>query len=477
MMLARRLMGAPRARARLPRQLRHLVAFAALGAPVSAWAQAPIARATLSPSGIVTVGQPVTLTVQVFVPSFFQGAPAYPDLDVDDAITIFNDRGTNISERVGRDTWAGQSRTYTIYPQRVGVYEISDISVEVRYRGADGNTSAIARAPAVRFEARIPPEAAGLDYFIAGSLVTLEESFDLRPDTVRVGDAFTRTVTTSVYDALSIVIPPLEIDSIPGIAIYPNQPRVDDTSGERGAQIVGTRVESVTYVMQDEGEFALPAIELAWWDVGAERLRRESVAGTSFVVIANPDLVTEFEVPPDTTLVEADSGPGFTRFSLRDFIVEWAPTFLAVVVLLTLVLRLLRRLGPGLLDRIETSKRTRAESEAKYFGAFRAATRSGDPKETANALMEWLDRRNPKPGPALFGDFANAANDPALDRETRALDASLYGPDVGRGRTQWSAPGFYEAVAKARRKSREAQASSDLPPGGLSPLNPRADVS
>ncbi len=471
-MMVARLRPAPRMLPRLPRQLRHLVAFAALGAPVSAWAQAPIARATLSPSGIVTVGQPVTLTVLVFVPSFFQGAPAYPDLDVDDAITIFNDRGTNISERVGRDTWAGQSRTYTIYPQRVGVYQISDISVEVRYRGADGNTSATARAPSVSFEARIPPEAEGLDYFIAGSRVTLEESFDLRPDTVRVGDAFTRTVTTSVYDALSIVIPPLEIDSIPGIAIYPNQPRVDDTGGERGAQIVGTRVESVTYVMQEEGEFALPAIELAWWDVGAERLRRESVTGTSFVVIANPDQVTEFEVPPDSTLVKADSGPDLTRFSLRDFITRWGPTILAVVVLLMLVLRWVRRLGPQVLDRIEASKRARAESEATYFKAFRKATRSGDPKKTANALMEWLDRRNTKSGPALFGDFARAVNDPALDRETRALDGFLYGPDAGRGRAQWSAPGFYEAVARARGKSREGQSPNDMPPGGLSQLNP-----
>ena len=135
--------------------------------PIAVHGQEPFARSDLTPGSTVTVGQPVTITVSVFVPSFFQGAPAYAELDVDDAITVFNDQGSNLSERIAGQTWAGQSRSYTIYPQRSGGFEITDLSVEVRYRGDSGTVTATATAPSLRFEAYIPPEAAGLDYFIA----------------------------------------------------------------------------------------------------------------------------------------------------------------------------------------------------------------------------------------------------------------------------------------------------------------------
>ena len=119
--------------------------------PVAGVAQDPIARAEVSPAGAVTVGQPVTVTVSVFVPTFFQGPPAYSNLEVDDAFVIFNDRGSNLSQRIGRVTWAGQSRSYTIYPQRPGVFEIAAIPVEVRFRGSAGTVVATASPPPLRF--------------------------------------------------------------------------------------------------------------------------------------------------------------------------------------------------------------------------------------------------------------------------------------------------------------------------------------
>ena len=96
----------------------------------------------------------------------------------------------------------------------------------------------------------------------------------MRPDTIRVGDAFTRPIPVTVSDALSIVLPPIEPARVPGLAVYPDPARVDDTGGERGARIVGTRVETVAYVSQEEGEYRLPGIEISWWDVGAARTAR-----------------------------------------------------------------------------------------------------------------------------------------------------------------------------------------------------------
>ena len=70
----------------------------------------PFARARLKPDSMVTVGQPISVIVEVLVPSWFTGAPMFPDLDVHDAITIFTDQGSNFTERIEGQTWAGQSR-------------------------------------------------------------------------------------------------------------------------------------------------------------------------------------------------------------------------------------------------------------------------------------------------------------------------------------------------------------------------------
>ena len=71
----------------------------------------------------------------------------------------------------------------------------------MRFRGDAGTVTRTASPPPVRFEARIPPEAAGLDYFVAATELTVQQSFDVRPDTIRVGDAFTRTITVTYSEA------------------------------------------------------------------------------------------------------------------------------------------------------------------------------------------------------------------------------------------------------------------------------------
>jgi len=445
-------------------------ASAAMG-PSTAYAQAPRARVSLDPGAVVTVGQPLTVRVQVLVPSFFAGAPAFPELDVDDAITIFVDRGTNFTEREGAVTWAGQTRSYTVYPQRVGSFEIAEIAVEVRYRGDAGLVNATATTPPIRFEARIPPEAAGLDYFIAAGDLTLEESFDVRPDTIRVGEAFSRTLTVTVRDALSMVIPPFEADSVPGLAVYPAPPRVDDSEGERGAAIIGTRIESVSYVAQAEGEYVLPAVGLSWWDVGAQRLREAGVPEVRFVVVANPDLVNELGLPPDSIVAESVVGGTTGRFSLADFVRRWGPILAAVVLLLALAVRIARRYGPGWATGLHEAKRAHAESERTYFRRFRAASRASDPRATANTLMAWLDRADSGPGPATFERFASGAHDPGLDQQAEALGNSLYGQQATVKEDAWSSSAFYTLVAKARKKGREAGGPTQ-PAGGLKPLNP-----
>ena len=110
----------------------------------------PFARARLDPGPRVTVGQPLRITVEVLVPSYFTGGPRFPALDVRDALTVFEDRGSNFTERVGRQTFAAQRRAFVVYPQRPGSYRIETIPVTVPYfDDTEGRTTATVSPPPI----------------------------------------------------------------------------------------------------------------------------------------------------------------------------------------------------------------------------------------------------------------------------------------------------------------------------------------
>ena len=428
---------------------------------VLAQSPGPLARTRLEPAETVTVGQPISVVVEVLVPSYFMGAPRFPDLEVPDALVVFEPRGTNFTERVYRVTFAGQSRRYNIYPQRPGTFEIPEIPVEVRYF-SDGPTDAVVSPDPVRFGAIVPSGAEGLDPFIASTRLTLEEVYEPKPVEIRVGDAFVRTLTVTVESALSMVLPPLAFESAPGLAVYPAPPLVTDSGGERGSAIVGRRVESATYVAESTGVYELPEIVIGWWDVSSSRRMRASAPALELTVIASEAGPSEIALPPEEEVVD-ETEEGGARVSLLSRLQRFGPVIALAVLLLWCVIRAERWLAP----RLARARDEHRISERAYFARFRNAALSNDPRATARTFMAWLDRRNESRRTAQFHDFAEAAQDPALEREARALGAVLYGDGSEEA---WSGGRLYSRVAKARTQhERERDGGSSLPP--LNPLS------
>ena len=80
--------------------------------------------------------------------------------------------------------------------------------------------------------------------------------------------------------------------------------------------------------------------------------------------------------------------------------------------------------------------------------------------------MFWLDRRRARPGPELFRDFAEAACDPALERQVKALGDVLYADSIDP--VAWSGNTLYRRLDVARKKRMPKKHTEDE----LPPLNP-----
>ena len=320
---------------------------------------------------------------------------------------------------------------------------------------------------AVRFTAAVPAEAEGLDYFIATTGLTMEQSLNPTPETLRVGGAFTRQITVRVQDALAMVILPLGLDAPDGLVAYPEPQVVADEGGERGEAISGRRMETVTYVAREAGSYSLPPVELARWDVEAGALRRETVPAVVFQVLPGEASV-EFALGSgdDEEAGAAGQGDGSEQVSLTALLRRWAVP-LAVVLIVGLVLRRAARAAGFSLGHLTARWQAREQSEGAYFRRFRRAARSGDPRATVRTLAAWLDRRHPGPGAATFRAFAANAADPELAREAAKLDSALFVASPTAG--SWSGTRFAERVGRLRRRRAGHRGLASR----TAPLNPR----
>ncbi len=434
----------------------------------AAWGESndkPFARASID-AATVTAGQPVTVTVEVLAPNWFTEAPEFPDIEVDNAIAMPAGRSLNFTEKVGTMTYAGQRREYLIYPLTSGIFTIPPISVTFSYAKEPPKSS-----PAVtvssqiqQFEATVPDEAAGLGYFIATSNFTVEHTVSRNISDLKVGDSFKRSITMNAQDVVAMVLPPLSFEPFQGVGIYPDQSVLADKGGERGAIRTGTRTESVTYLLEKEGDYVLPEMNVFWWDLKTEKLQKETIPAIKLAVRFNPDL--EAEQP---ALPADDSGqpPATATRTLG-----WRH-LLALVVFMVFSISvsiLWKKYKPVYANWSKSRKAQKSNSEAAYFKRFHQACLSGDKKETYHQLMSWLDRIYDGPGSATIGWFVNVTDSPELKEQVSGLTRSLFAQEDTT--VTWSFSHFYNDIAKARRSFLQKEKRTVLSHTGHPSLNP-----
>jgi hypothetical protein len=411
------LIGVARARRRC---FAHVLALFLL--PCSALAQQPQLTVTFDPDGPVTVGTPVDVTATVLVPTFMPDPPAWPDLQVADAVTRMPDRATRpVTERIGRDTWSGVARTWQIIPQRAGDFDLGQPQVTITWADPETNqpTTTPLDLPSVAFSATLPAGAEGIDPFLAATAVTLTVAIDGLSASPKPGDAFTLTVTTTAAGPPAILLPPLagRIATPPGLRAYPREPALTD-----GA--TATRTEAIAYVIEGPGTYAFPPLTLDWWN---------TTTGTRETATADPVRLT----------VAAPTGwPAPHRGGGR-------PSATIVAVLLGIA----AALGVAVLR--FRHRTPRPPSEAGLYRALRRAVRGAPTPEIRRRFCQWRSALPELPvTPAPVG------------AALRALERPTYGPP-GEQAPQTAARRALLSALAAMRTSEQRRGYAPLPP-----LNP-----
>jgi hypothetical protein len=401
------------------------------------------ARAALELAGDAWVGEQVVLKVELLSNGLSFAGQRIRIPDVPGALVLEDAVSTlRLTEQMDGETWQVLSYRYPMFPQRAGSIELAPIAVAFAVSEGYGSepVSFERQTEVLSFEVRSPPGVDDPARLVTTTDFTLKVAVAPDPVGLKVGDALTRTIARTAPAVSGMAFAPLPTPVIPGVAVYPKSPEVDDRSN-RG-DLVGTRIESVTYVLQQAGELTIPGIELPWWDPVAERLHTETIPALTLEVAVNPDLLPRFDPVEQLAGLAADHPWALATGLLCIAAIVWAGS----------------RWLPVGIRRLRRWRIARRHSEPARFKRLLRACRGNDPAAAYNAYVHWVSGDD---SPALVTTGANGLAD-----ELQRLQTALIGREP-----DWRADDLVRALQRSRHaalRSRRAHASRALPA-----LNPR----
>ncbi|MDC0948496.1 BatD family protein [Gammaproteobacteria bacterium] len=248
----------------------------------------PIIRTYIEPQGAVVVGQTVRVWVELSTKRWFSRAPSYPELSVAGAITILPEQlGVNFTETNQGVTRSGQRQRYVVIPQRSGTLQIPAMTIDFAASLDSGESLDLALvSEALEVDVSAPQAMRGVSTWVAVPEMRVVEQWQGLLPGVSVGDAITRTITTSAENTFALALPAVNFSQVDGTRRYTQTPQLEDQVNRGRYQ--ASRIDQATYVLQQSGPITLPALSVDWWDTENGKPKRIELPEVALDVATAP---------------------------------------------------------------------------------------------------------------------------------------------------------------------------------------------
>ena len=337
-------------------------------------------------------------------------------------------------------------RRYAIFAQRSGPVTISPIRFEAKLGSGsrffsdpfDATKSIRRHSKAVTLEVQPIPPAYSEDLWLPARRLELNEVWSEDPPQFKVGEPVTRTMAIIANGLLAEQLPELQLDLPEGFKQYPDQPVLENRPSDQG--IAGVRQEKIAIIPSQAGDYTLPAMDIAWWNIDTDRIEHARLPERRVTVLAATDAQ---ETGPAPTTLGPDAEPLAVPVETidapiiqSDRIWKWSAIILALGWIMTVVAwwRSRRRASKG---------RQPASTKPTIGPALKAldqACKKGDAQAAKHALLEWSAARRPDNPATSLRELADRTVEP-LKSEIDKLNAHLYSQDQAAwqdGRCLWN---------------------------------------
>jgi hypothetical protein len=258
--------------------------------------------------------------------------------------------------------------------------------------------------------------------------------------------------------APAMLLPPPAFAKIEGLALYPDQPVLQDSLDQRSGALSATRTDGATYMLQRAGDYTLPPIDVAWWSTGSNTIERLHADAIILHVADNPALRASGS--------PGSSGPALNWHRPVLWLLDHWRISLGALLVFCLAAYYVPAAMRVIRHRLDARRNAYLASEGWSFDQFRAAARRRDQERVYFALLDWLKRFAPLAPKHTIEALRRSAQDPALDLEIESIETNLFGPQRNA-----SAPGSTRRLLKRVTIARRlAAATRSVLPGNLNPI-------
>ncbi|MDA8602481.1 BatD family protein [Gammaproteobacteria bacterium] len=400
----------------------------------------------------VYVQEQLLFTVRLFYTINGIRNPVFTELEMEDTVTQLIGSPNQYERLIDGERFGVYEKRYVIFPQRSGPLQIPDIL----FRGevTDGSSNFVFRNMNTRrvtafiegITIEVKERPASLprgEGWLPVTGLALEETWSGDLGELKVGDSVVRTIVLRAEGLDGAVLPPFSPENIQGLNLYPDPADISRTFVD--GSIVGTRIETSTYVALEAGVIEVPALDMAWWDVNSDSARTTSLPATRFEVatvegvlpseqaIASTQEIQALLAPEplvDQAMIDAQAEAEF--IAIDGGLVRWTQWLLIAFVLLLIAIMGKRRFGAASQQLFADwrAAQSPAANEKAAFAALNAACASSSNKAIRDALITWANHYCAAEIRSME-DLVRMSPSQELTEQAKSLQSTLFNPLSG----------------------------------------------
>jgi len=400
----------------------------------------------------VYVQEQLLFTVRLFYTINGIRNPVFTELEMEDTVTQLIGSPNQYERLIDGERFGVYEKRYVIFPQRSGPLQIPDIL----FRGevTDGSSNFVFRNMNTRrvtafiegITIEVKERPASLprgEGWLPVTGLALEETWSGDLGALKVGDSVVRTLTLRAEGLDGAVLPPFSPENVKGLNLYPDPADISRTFVD--GSIVGTRIETTTYVALEAGVIEVPSLDIAWWDVNSDSARTTSLPATRFEVATVEGVLPSEQAIASTQEIQAllepeplvdqariDAQAEAEFIAIDGGLVRWTQWLLIAFVLLLIAIMGKRRFGAASQQLFVDwrAAQSPAANEKAAFAALNAACASSSNKAIRDALITWANHYCAAEIRSME-DLVRMSPSQELTEQAKSLQSTLFNPLSG----------------------------------------------
>ena len=435
----------------------------------------------------VYVQEQLLFTVRLFYTINGIRNPVFTELEMEDTVTQLIGSPNQYERLIDGERFGVYEKRYVIFPQRSGPLQIPDILFRVEV--TDGSSNFVFRNMNTRrvtafiegITIEVKERPASLprgEGWLPVTGLTLEETWSGDLGAFKVGDSVVRTLILRAEGLDGAVLPPFSPENVQGLNLYPDPADISRTFVD--GSIVGTRIETSTYVALEAGVIEVPALDIAWWDVNSDSARTTSLPATRFevatvegvlpseqAIASTQEIQALLEPEPqvDQAMIDAQAEAEF--IAIDGGLVRWTQWLLIAFVLLLIAIMGKRRFGAASQQLFADWRAAQppAANEKAAFAALNAACASSSNKAIRDALITWANHYCAAEIRSME-DLVRMSPSQELTEQAKSLQSTLFNPLSGTPFDSAQLRALTKKLRQAKRvasRRREREVKYQLP--------------